>query len=87
MEKFEKNVRYEIPAFGRQFLLDLTYTKDFISPTFVVQYHSGNYTWLDEGHKRKGVSRCFYKGTINNDTASRAVLSLCEGMVSFCKIW
>lgn len=84
MQNFDSNVQYVFPAFGKNISLDLTFTQEFIAPTLVVQHFSGNNTWLDETHENVGLSRCFYAGRINQDLNSRAVFSLCDGLVS---IW
>ncbi|OWF48776.1 A disintegrin and metalloproteinase with thrombospondin motifs 20 [Mizuhopecten yessoensis] len=76
----EQKVVYMFPAYGRQFLFDLSFTKDFISPENVlVEKHENNYTWSEDGFD-DSLEKCFYTGTVNNDTSSRAVFSLCDGM-------
>ena len=70
------------PANGKNFSLDLTFSKDFIAPALVVQHYSGNSTWRSETHRSVGLSQCFYSGRINQDLNSRGVFSLCEGLVS-----
>lgn len=76
----ELDVSYSISAFGNDFLLDLTFTKDFISDKFIVQTFSDNSTWIEE--KVSDSEDCFYHGTIQNVHPSRAVFNLCKGLVS-----
>lgn len=73
-------VSYSIPAFGNEFLLDLTFTKDFIPDNFIVQTFGDNYTWIDE--KSSDLEQCFYRGRIKNESPSWAVFNLCKGLVS-----
>lgn len=82
VQNFDSSVQYVLSGFGRNFSLDLTFSKDFIAPTLVVQHFSGNSTWRNESHKSVGLSQCFYSGRINQDLNSRGVFSLCEGLVS-----
>lgn len=82
VQNFDSSVQYVLSGFGRNFSLDLTFSKDFIAPTLVVQHFSGNSTWRNESNKSVGLSQCFYSGRINQDLNSRGVFSLCEGLVS-----
>lgn len=82
VQNFDPSVQYVFPAYGKNFSLDLTFSKDFIAPALVVQHYSGNSTWRSETHKSVGLSQCFYSGRINQDLNSRGVFSLCEGLVS-----
>lgn len=82
VQNFDPSVQYVFPAYGKNFSLDLTFSKDFIAPALVVQHYSGNSTWRSETHKSVGLSQCFYSGRINRDLNSRGVFSLCEGLVS-----
>lgn len=75
------DVSYIFPAYGREFLLDLTFTKDFISPALIIQRYDKNNSWIEEGTS-EGLEQCFYSGKVNKDTHSRAVFNLCDGMVS-----
>jgi hypothetical protein len=86
VQNFNSNVQYVFPAFGKNISLDLTLNPEFIAPTLVVQHFSGNSTWLNETHENVGLSRCFYTGRINQDLNSRAVFSLCDGLVSIYHI-
>jgi len=74
-------VSFKFSAYGRQYLFDLSFTKDFISPNVVVERHDGNYSWIEDGFEG-GLSDCFYIGKVNNDSSSRAVFNLCDGLVS-----
>ncbi|XP_011434412.3 A disintegrin and metalloproteinase with thrombospondin motifs 9 isoform X1 [Magallana gigas] len=80
VQNFDSSVQYVLSGFGRNFSLDLTFSKDFIAPTLVVQHFSGNSTWRNESHKSVGLSQCFYSGRINQDLNSRGVFNLCEGL-------
>lgn len=82
VQNFDPSVQYVFPAYGKNFSLDLTFSKDFIAPALVVQHYSGNSTWRSETHRSVGLSQCFYSGRINQDLNSRGVFSLCEGLVS-----
>lgn len=78
----QQNVVYVFPAYGRQFLFELSFTKDFLSPgDIIVEKREANYTWVEHGFEER-LDNCFYTGKVNNDTFSRAVFSLCDGMVS-----
>lgn len=78
---FSNDVSYSISAFGNDFLLDLTFTKDFISDNFIVQTYSDNITWIEE--KVSSPEDCFYRGTLQNKSPSWAIFNLCKGLVSF----
>ncbi|XP_078339581.1 A disintegrin and metalloproteinase with thrombospondin motifs 9-like isoform X1 [Crassostrea virginica] len=80
VQNFDPSVQYVFPAYGKNFSLDLTFSKDFIAPALVVQHYSGNSTWRSETHRSVGLSQCFYSGRINQDLNSRGVFSLCEGL-------
>eukprot|EP00058_Branchiostoma_floridae_P003854 XP_002589342.1 hypothetical protein BRAFLDRAFT_77794 [Branchiostoma floridae] len=74
-----ETVAYELRAFGRTFVLNLTQDSDFISPGFVVQ-HVGEPVGEDAGSEPTDLQHCFYSGRVNSDPQSAAVLSVCDGL-------
>jgi len=74
-----ETVAYELRAFGRTFVLNLTQDSDFISPGFVVQ-HVGDPVGEDAGSEPTDLQHCFYSGRVNSDPQSAAVLSVCDGL-------
>ncbi|CAC5409850.1 A disintegrin and metalloproteinase with thrombospondin motifs 4 [Mytilus coruscus] len=75
----QKIVSYSISAFGNEFLLDLTFTKDFIPNKYVVQTFGDNYTRIED--KSSDQEQCFYRGSIQNASPSWAVFNLCNGLL------
>ncbi|CAH1251169.1 ADAMTS15 [Branchiostoma lanceolatum] len=73
-----ESVDYELRAFGRTFVLNLTQDSTFISPGFVVQ-HVGE-PEQDAGSEPTDLQHCFYSGRLNSDPESSAVLSVCDGL-------
>lgn len=76
----QKIVSYSISAFGNDFLLDLTFTKDLIPNNYVVQTFGDNFTRIED--KSSDQEQCFYRGSIQNAGPSWAVFNLCNGLVS-----
>lgn len=72
---------YQFHAFEKKFRFNLKPSKDFVSPSFIVQRFSGNTTWIEEVDVRGGVL-CFFSGRVDGEEESRVALSICDGLVS-----
>lgn len=74
---------FSLQAFGEHFHLHLTPYLDFLAPNYTLHYMGDA-----EKDKFKGANldvprHCFYSGHVNGNPDHRAVVSLCEGLVSF----
>ena len=72
------NLAYKFNIGSNEFMLDLKPYNSFMSPNMVVQYLDSNRTWAKDGSDWK---HCFYSGTVNKDSQSKATLSICEHLV------
>ena len=74
---------YKLSAFGKTFLLDLRQDSGFISPTLTVEHvYSEKHRIPYSGH----LQHCFYRGQVNQDPVSSAVLNVCNGLVSEVRV-
>jgi hypothetical protein len=80
---YEREIRYNLTAFGKSFHFILTPERRFIAPSFTVEHCSGNHSKpIPSG---TDLSHCFHRGRVDNDSASSAVFDLCNGLVSVQK--
>ena len=56
----------------------------FIAPSFTVEHFSGGHSEVIPSGA--DLLHCFYRGKVDNDSASSAVFDLCSGMVSTCNL-
>lgn len=75
--------RISAPVFFEDNLhLQLIPATDFISPGFVIQRVSGNYTWLEQIGQDPKLD-CFFSGYVLGHEDSTVSLAMCDGMVGF----
>ncbi|KAK6176237.1 hypothetical protein SNE40_014557 [Patella caerulea] len=72
------NEKLIISGFRRNFTLNLSLSKDFLGPSFLIERQGDNTTYIEEYNK--GEFQCFYSGTVENEINSVATLSLCGAM-------
>ena len=79
----EREIRYNLTAFGKVFHFVLQPESRFIAPSFTVEHCTGNLSKsIPSG---ADLSHCFHHGRIDNDSTSSAVFDLCNGLVSLHK--
>lgn len=77
-------VFYKLVAFGETFEFDLQQDHSFVSPAFTVEHA------FSETHRipfAGNLLHCFYRGRVNRDPVSSAVLNICNGLVSVSPAW
>ncbi|KAL4640693.1 A disintegrin and metalloproteinase with thrombospondin motifs 20-like [Arapaima gigas] len=72
---------YTVDAFGRRFHLNLTADSGFIAPSYAVTHLGAEERNAGGSESRDTALRhCFFRGHVNNSSASAAVFSLCAGL-------
>ncbi|XP_045465321.1 A disintegrin and metalloproteinase with thrombospondin motifs 9 isoform X2 [Harmonia axyridis] len=82
-ENWDSHPHYEISAFGRKFILELAHDNDFMQPSLHISNVEENYS-----HKKledTGLHNCYYTGSVQGDSESDVVVSLCNGMTGFIR--